>query len=295
MFFRHHAWKLLAAAAIVAAFVLGYALDNRARTVQVVNETIEASPQLAAKIDEVVDGRLQEFAATLPQDSGAGDPEQIGMLVREYLLANPELMLEIQDALERKQEIERVAAQQQAIESQSDLIFASRYQVEIGPSDADVKVVEFFDYNCGFCRRALDDMNRFLATDDKVQFVLKEFPVLGQESLDAARVSIAFSRMMPEQYGEFHQQLLSAQGIKDGERAIEVALSLGADEQVLRTEMQQPYIQTAIREAYDLADALGITGTPSYVVGNEVVFGAVGYDNLRDKVTNVRECAKTVC
>ena len=108
------------------------------------------------------------------------DRTAVEKIVREYLLANPEIMLEVQDALEKKQEEMRVAQQKQTLEERSETVFNSNHQMVIGNPDAPITVVEFFDYNCGFCRRALADMDRILEENKDVKFILKEFPVLGE-------------------------------------------------------------------------------------------------------------------
>jgi protein-disulfide isomerase len=237
-------------------------------------------------------------AAALPAPAGAldtNDRAEVEKIIREYLLANPEIMLDVQKALEAKQEQQRVAVQQKTLTEKKEAIFSAEHQVEIGAKDAPITIVEFFDYNCGFCQRALEDMNRFVENDKDVRFILKEFPVLGEPSLEAHKVSLAFNRLMPEKAAEFHTRLLGAEGRKDGQVAAALAVELGADEAALRAEMEKPEILNAVRQVYELADGLGITGTPSYVVGDSVVFGAVGYDQLNTKVANIRECGKAVC
>lgn len=223
------------------------------------------------------------------------DKAQVETIIREYLLANPEIMLEVQRALEAKQANERVASQQKTMRDMKDAIYSSEHQVEIGDKNAPITIVEFFDYNCGFCQRALADMDKFVANDNGVRFILKEFPVLGEESLNAHKVSLAFNKLMPEKSAEFHRELLGRMGRKNGEVAMELAVQLGADADAMKAELDKPYIMDAVRESYRLADGLGITGTPSYVLGDEVVFGAVGYDQLNTKVANLRECGKAAC
>lgn len=216
-------------------------------------------------------------------------------IVREYLLENPETLVEVQQALEKKQDEERALAQQVALTENKDKIFGSEYQVEIGDPNAPITIVEFFDYNCGFCQRALGDMQKFVEEDKDIRFILKEFPVLGEASLDAHKVSLAFSKLMPEKAAEFHTVLLNAPGRKDGTMALELAVELGADREAMTEEIEKPYILEAIREVYAMADSLGITGTPSYVVGDEVVFGAVGHAALNTKVAAIKECGKATC
>lgn len=242
-------------------------------------------------------GEVEVAQAVVEQPAAADslDRAQVETIVREYLLENPTVMLEVQQALEVRQREEREEAQRVALNERKDIIFSSEHQLEIGNPDAPITIVEFFDYNCGFCQRALADMNRFVEEDKDVRFVMKEFPVLGEASLDAHKVSLAFNQLMPEKVEEFHVALMGAPGRKDGDMALQLAMQLGVDEAAMKAEIDKPYILDAIKEVYGLADALGITGTPSYVIGDEVVFGAVGFDQLNAKVTAMKECGKASC
>jgi len=216
-------------------------------------------------------------------------------IIRSYLLENPELMVEVQQALEAKQKIEQAAAIKLALAENKAVIFESANQGLVGPKDAPITIVEFFDYNCGFCRRAMDDMNFLLATEKDVKFVMKELPILGPESVEASRISTAVYRTYPDQYGAFHNNLLSLEGVKDGARALEVAKSLGMDLKKLEAIAARGDVMEAFREANTLATSLGINGTPSYVVGDEVLFGALGQQVLTAKIENMRKCGKSEC
>ena len=223
------------------------------------------------------------------------EKKEMGQFIREYLLENPEVMLEVQAALEAKQHSQRLEQAGQAVAANHDAIFNSQDDVALGNPDGDVTVVEFFDYNCGYCKRALADMEKVLATDPKVRFVLKELPILGPDSLDAHRVSNAVRLIAPEKYGEFHRALLGSTGTATEESAIEVAAALGISEADLRKSMAENPNDQLVRDAYTLATNLGVTGTPTYIVGNEALFGAVGDDALQEKIANVRACGKSTC
>jgi protein-disulfide isomerase len=217
-------------------------------------------------------------------------------IIRDYLLANPELLLEVQKALDEKQKEEQRLAQLGVIKDNKDKIFNSANDGIVGNPNGKVTIVEFFDYNCGFCKRAIEDMQAITAQDPDLRFVLKEFPILGPDSQKASVVSMAFHKMMPEKYGEFHNQLLGGHGRAGEETAIKIAVSLGADEAKLREQMKDPSITKIFDETYDLANKLAITGTPSYVVGDEVVFGAQGLDVLNEKLAAAKAaCATAAC
>ncbi len=225
-------------------------------------------------------------------------PEQrdaIGLVVREYLLANPEVLEEAVAELERRR-AEAVAAQQaEALVAQRDTLLNSDRQVVLGNPDGDVTLVEFFDYNCGYCRAAHGDLMRLIEEDRNLRVVLKEYPVLGPGSVEAAQVAIALNDVAPDRYLEFHDRVLTEQGQANGARALAIADELGIDPLAIRAAMESPNVEATIQEVYDLASGLGINGTPTYVVGNEIVVGAVGYDNLVGKIEQVRSCGATVC
>ncbi len=223
------------------------------------------------------------------------DRAEVQAIIRSYLLENPELIEEVQQALETKRRVEAAVRSQEALERNADLIFNSDNQAVIGNPDGDVTVVEFFDYNCGFCQRAMNDMNALLSEDDNIRFILKELPILGPASVSASQFSTAVYRLFPARYEEFHNRLLGLDAPKDGSAALTIAKDMGLDEEALIAEADKPDVVDAFREANGLANELGVTGTPSYVIGNEVVFGAVGVNTLRTKIENMRECGSTVC
>ena len=224
-------------------------------------------------------------AAVAGLDRGA-----VETIIRDYLVANPDIMLEVQTALEERQDEERRLAQSQMIEGSGELIFNADYDGVVGNPDGDVTIVEFFDYNCGYCKRALADMQALVAEDKKLRFVMKEFPILGPDSQKAHVVSMAFRALAADRYAEFHQALMNFPGRANEASAMKIALSFGLDEAALREEMKNPDINAAFGETYELASALAITGTPSYVVGKEVIFGAQGRDALAEKIATAREC-----
>lgn len=221
---------------------------------------------------------------SLAQVTSRADVEAI---VRSYLIENPEILTEMQIVLEDRQREEQRLAVLDAIGSSSDAIFDATYDGVVGNPEGSTTVVEFFDYNCGFCKRAYEDMAAMVAEDDDLRFVLKEFPILGPDSQRAHIVSMAFRTLAPERYAEFHRTLLLGSRATEA-TAIAAAVGLGVDEAALREEMKNPAIADAFQETYELAQKLAITGTPSYVIGQEVVFGALGQAVLKEKVELAR-------
>jgi protein-disulfide isomerase len=227
---------------------------------------------------------LAQASSSPAPSAGNLDRQQIETIVRDYLLKNPEVLLEAQQALEEKQQEAQRVASLDVIKNAREDIFNSAHDGVVGNPDGKVTIVEFFDYNCGYCKRAQADMVALTKADPDLRFVLKEFPILGPDSQKAHVVSQAFIKLAPEKYEEFHNRLLEGQGRAGEESAIKLAVSLGVEEARLREEMKNPAIMENFSKTYDLANKLSITGTPSYVVGDEVVFGALGKDVLAEKI-----------
>ncbi|SDU17440.1 DsbA family protein [Stappia sp. ES.058] len=221
-----------------------------------------------------------------------GDVETI---VREYLMENPNIVREALEELERREVAAADAARAQAVSTVSDVLFNSTRQVELGNPDGDVTLVEFFDYNCGYCKRAMTDMMRLIEEDDDLRIVLKEFPVLGEGSVQAAQVAVAVNKIAPEKYLEFHRELMSARGQANRAAALEAAKNTGLDIDAVEAAMNDPEVRATIEEVYTLARRLGLNGTPAYVVGEEVLMGAVGYDRLKQGINAARNCGEATC
>lgn len=240
------------------------------------------------------------LAAVVPSLAGAAtfDAEQqdeIGAIVKEYLMQHPEVIRDAMVELDRRQQAADAEARKSAVAKSADLLFNSKHQVVLGNPDGDVTLVEFFDYNCGYCKRAHADMTRLLDEDKNLRIVLKEFPVLGPGSEEAAQVAVIVNEMAPDKYREFHDELLLSRGEVNGARALAVANDIGLDPAKIKARLKEPEIGQTISESYGLAQQLGINGTPSYVLKNEVVVGAVGYDTLKGKIDSVRACGSTTC
>ena len=226
-----------------------------------------------------------------PQSFSIDQRHEIETIVKNYLVAHPEVLQDVMDALDKQQKQADAEKARMTIKDHKGIIFSSPHQVVLGNPQGNVTMVEFFDYNCGYCKRALPDMLTLLKTDSNLKFVLKEFPVLGPGSVEAAHVAVAARMQDPsgKKYIEFHQKLLGGRGPADKEHALAVAREVGFDIPRLEKDMNSDEVKTTIDENMSLADALGINGTPSYVVGEQVLVGAVGLDELRAKIEAERK------
>jgi protein-disulfide isomerase len=221
---------------------------------------------------------------------------QIEGIVKNYLLSHPEVLEEVSAELSKRQAAAEAEKHQAAIAQNADTIFNSPRGVTVGNKDGDVSLVEFFDYNCGYCKRAMTDMIELMKLDPKLKVVLKEFPVLGPGSVEAAQVAVAVRMQDPtgKKYLDFHQKLLNGKGQADKARAMAAAKDAGADMARMEKDFGSPEVRATIEENFKLAEAMGMNGTPSYVIGKQVVVGAVGLETLREKV-GIARCGKAVC
>jgi protein-disulfide isomerase len=232
----------------------------------------------------------------LAQSFNESQRGEIERIVREYLLSHPELLQDVMNELDKRQAQAEAEKHRASVKEHGDAIFASPRQVTLGNPQGDVTIVEFFDYNCGYCKRAMSDMLELIKNDGKLKFVLKEFPVLGEGSVQAAQVAAAV-RMQDKtgkRYLEFHQKLLGGRAPADKARALAAAKEVGLDMARIEKDMASDEAKATIEENLKLADALGLNGTPSYVVGADVVIGAVGLNALKEKVNSAR-CGKASC
>jgi protein-disulfide isomerase len=251
------------------------------------NFRLLAAAATAALLAFPAPSRAQSFS-----DAQKGEIEKI---IKDYLIAHPEVLEEASAELDKRKQLAEAEKAKSAIKNHSEALFNSPRQVTVGNGSGDVTLVEFFDYNCGYCKRALADLTTIMKDDGKLRVVLKEFPVLGPGSIEAARVAVAV-RMQDKgkKYFDFHQRLLNGRGQADKARALAAAKDAGFDVARIEKDMTSDEVKVSLEESMKLAEALGMNGTPSYVIGDEVVVGAVGLDALKQKV-NLARCGKTTC
>jgi protein-disulfide isomerase len=221
---------------------------------------------------------------------------EIEQVIKEYLMANPELLLQAQQALEAKMEKEQTDKTKAALKENANDIFKDPESAVGGNPDGDVTIVEFFDYNCGYCRRSYDDIASVIKKDPKIRFVFKELPIINQEaSPGAAKVALAARKQ--GKYMEVHAALMKGQGIASEATALTKAEALGLDMKKLKADMESPEIKAELDKVMDLAKKLGVGGTPFFLVGDHVVAG--GYDNLDEllagHVADVRKSGCSYC
>jgi protein-disulfide isomerase len=221
---------------------------------------------------------------------------EIEAIVRQYLIAHPEVLEEAMAELNKRQTAAEAEKHEASVDKNAATIFNSPRGVVLGNKDGDVNFVEFFDYNCGYCKRAMADMLDLMKSDPKLKVVLKEFPVLSQGSVEAAQVAVAVRMQDPggKKYLEFHQKLLGGRGPADKAHAMAAAKEAGLDLARIEKDLASPEVRATIEENFKLAEAMGMNGTPSYVIGKQVVIGAVGVESLKEKI-GIARCGKATC
>jgi len=280
----------LVAVAGILAGALGYSMVNKPAP-----QTDTAAVQ--ALINEAIsayDARRVAEAAAAPQAVAQIDADTLNPMIESYLMSDPKILQRMSVALDTTMQAEEREQATTAIASMQAAIFNDPDQVVLGNPDGDVTLVEFFDYNCGYCRAALPDMAALLAEDPNLRIVLKEFPILSNESIDAARIAVLVGKADVD-YWTFHETLFTSRSQVDKQVALAAASDLGLSPVALELDMGTDAVAKAIQTSYEIARALNITGTPTYIIGNEIIPGAIGLDELRTRIANMRACGETQC
>lgn len=226
----------------------------------------------------------------------AAEKAEIGKIVREYLIQNPEVLYEAQAEWNKRQQAAQAAKRDATLKTYLATLDDGARHAVIGNPKGDVTLVEFFDYNCGFCRRAIKDIDTLIKADPKLKIVLVELPVIREESVGAAQVSIAVNHLAPEKFREFHDKLLGGQSLATKARALQVAKEVGLDPAKLEADMTGPRVEETLMESKTLADDLGVEATPTYVIGDSVVPNTSRVvDDLTGRIAALRTCGKAVC
>lgn len=220
-------------------------------------------------------------------ENPAGNESAIDQSIRDFLARHPEVVIEAQQKYAQIEADKEAAGAKAALAENRQNIISGPSLPVIGNPDGKITLVEFFDYNCGYCRKAHEDMLQVQKNNAAVKIVLQPFPILGPDSTSAHSVAAAFHVLYPAQYGAFHNSVLSAEEKADEESTMAIAKSLGADEAALRAEMAKPSINEGFNRTYALASALKITGTPTYVIGDQIVSGAVGFAALNEAIESI--------
>lgn len=221
------------------------------------------------------------------QDAGfnAGQKDEIKAVIQDYLMENPQIIADAMNELRAKQEREMQEQAKAKLDEYKDFFQSADVPV-VGNPDGDVTVVEFFDYNCGYCKKALPDVQALLEADDNVRIVLMDMPILGPSSLTVSKYALAAKKQ--DKYFEYHTALMEFQGSKDEAALKKIAEDIGLDAEKLAEDAQDPAIQDMINENVSIAQEIGIRGTPGFIVGDELYRGYIGEAALIQSVKDQR-------
>lgn len=212
---------------------------------------------------------------------------EMGEIIKDYLMKNPEVLRDALQELQRREEVAETERSQRALTENAANIYRSEHDLVVGNPEGSITMVEYFDYNCGYCKRALPDVLKMIDEDKDLRVVLKEFPILGPGSTFAARAALASRKQ--GKYWEFHLAMLEQRGAIDEAKVLAAAEKIGLDVDKLKADMEAPEIDKAISINMSVARDLGINGTPAFIIGERVIPGAVGYRSLASTVAQVRE------
>jgi protein-disulfide isomerase len=209
--------------------------------------------------------------------------------IREYLLANPELLMEMIQLLEQKQQAEGAANDRTLVAANAAEIFEDGFSWVGGNPEGSITIVEFLDYQCGYCRRAQPEVGELLSSDGDIRLIVKEMPILGPGSELAARAAVAtLIAEGPEAYAKLHERLMAIPG-QITDQSLDAALTdLGFDPAAIRTAMQNPEVERRLAATRGLAEKLAIVGTPTFVFENRMVRGYLPLEQMRGLVADLR-------
>jgi len=252
--------------------------------------TGQASPQPAA---EATASKASDAPA--PNAFTPAQRKELETIIKDVLLNNPEIMLEVQNALESKMDKIQAERMAVAIKENATELYRPAGSPIVGNVKGDVPVIEFFDYNCGYCKKALSEVTQLMDKDKKVRIIMKEFPILSKGSEEASRVALAAK--MQGKYWEFHRAMLESQGQANEAASLRIAEKLGLDMARLKKDMASPEVKKEIDDTRQLATKMGIQGTPHFIVGDRIIAGAP--ENLTEllgkHVNDVRKEGCKVC
>jgi protein-disulfide isomerase len=233
--------------------------------------------------------------APVATDFSGEQRKEIEKIVKNYLITNPEIFLEAQTALEAKMEKEQAEKLKVAIAENAKEIYRDPQADLAGNPNGDITVVEFFDYNCGYCKRGLHDVIKLVESDPNVRVVFKELPILSKGSEEASRVAIASGKQ--GKYWDVHKAMLEAKGVMNEANALAIATKLGLDIDKLKKDMASPEVEAEIKKSEALAKKMGVNGTPHFLVGDRAIPGAPEdlYDQLEKHVTELRKSGCSYC
>lgn len=217
----------------------------------------------------------------------AMDREQVEAIIKDYIENNPSMIIDSVESYGRQQQALDALERQKALEEHMTWLDDNDMLPVVGNPDGDVTIVEFFDYNCGYCKKALDDVLKLMGNDDQVKFVLIETPILGPTSDMAARYAMAAKEQ--DAYLEYHIAVMRNRGPINETSLKEIGEKVGLDIEKLETDAKSGEIAQKVATKSRKASQMGITGTPAFIIDGQLYGGYIGYDAMVNAVEEARE------
>ncbi len=239
---------------------------------------------------------LAQAAAPAPSTEAssfsAAQRAEIERIVKDYLISHPEVMIEVSKELEKRQSTLQAESARKVILERKASIFKAPTDFVFGNTKGEITVVEFFDYNCGWCKKAIDEVQKLAKADPQVRIVLKELPIFGENSVTAARAAMASIKQ--GKYWEFHLALMREKQVTK-DNVFKIAESVGLNVDKLKADMADASISSALKETASLAQELGIEGTPGFIIDSRVNVGFVPADGISEILADVRKSGCQAC
>lgn len=217
------------------------------------------------------------------------DRKEVEAIVQDYLIRNPEVIMRAIQSYQIKMESEKRKQVNKELEILNSELNKNSGSPVIGNPEGDITIVEFFDYRCGYCKRVFPTIQSLLKEDRNIRYVLKELPILGPDSVFASQAALAVWNSTPDKYMSFHSALMASRGNLNAEKVIKIAKNLAIDAEALTKNMKNKSVDKELSMNMQLSQRLDITGTPAFIIGNQIIPGALSLDEIEKLVDLARK------
>ena len=215
---------------------------------------------------------------------GVPSANELDEKIKEYILQNPEIIIQSLQNYENKKELEKKSQNKDLIKKLKDKIFSSNIMLYEGNISGSDTIVEFFDYNCSYCKRAHQDLKKVIEKNNKVKIIYKNFPILSENSVKLAKYAIAISEINNEKFKQFHNLVINHKGRINENHLNEILKKIQVSEAKVIEKINGSEINNKLEKDIELANELGLRGTPAFIIGNEIIFGYLNYQEMIAKI-----------
>ena len=246
--------------------------------------------KFSKKSDSATENTAEKKGSGLDPNQNISEVKDVEEVVAKWVENNPQAILESVQNMYKKAQEEQQKNAQKNISAKKEELFNTKVTGEHAPAGYDVSIVEFYDYNCGYCKKAQASVEDLIKSDSKVRIIYREFPILGPDSLEMAKVSVAVNMISPKAFKAFHDELMKTKE-KGKSAALKAAKTAGVNSSELEKTLsgKKDEIEKIINGSIELGSSIGISGTPGFVIGEELIPGAVDKASLQEKIKAIRE------